>query len=704
MAHPPLGLGIDVGGTFVDCAVVRGDELVASGKAPTSAADPVQGVLDAVGSAAATLGLTGRSLLAAADRLVHGTTLGLNALLTRSGATVGLLATRGHEDVLLIGRVHQKVAGLGPEELIRVSELEKPEPIVPRRRTHGIHERVDATGAVVVRLDEDGVAEAVERLVRDGCEALAISFLWSFRNPAHERRAAAVARSVRRGLPVCLSSEVAPLLGEYERTAATVVNAYLIGTESRYLDRLSARLEAHGFAGRLGMLLSSGAVAELSDVRRRPVETLRSGPVGGAIAAARLGRDVGATDVLATDVGGTSFDVSLIHDGRPAQSHVTLAGRLHLAVSSVEVLSIGAGGGSIAWLDEDRGVHVGPQSAGADPGPACYGRGGEDATVTDADLVLGRLNPAAVLGGQIRLEPSAAEEAVGRLGQRLGLDAVAMASGIIRVADAHMADLVRRITVERGHDPRTMLLVAYGGAAGLHAAAYGFDAGVREIVVPIGASVYSSLGLAGAVRGRLYQTPGPALAPLDSAAVRRVFRAMERRARTDLVGVDLELRREIDFRFRRQTHRLGVALEPGRLDVAALDRAVERFEQEYARVFGPEAGYRGAGIEAVMFRLEAQVARDGSAPTGQAGRPRMDPATAGARPRIRRPRRVAERPVFFGRWIGRTPIYDGTLAVAGDTVDGPAVIEWPTTSLVVHRGQRMTIDPLGHARLVRAPA
>ena len=684
-----------MGGTFVDCAVTVGEEIVAVGKAPTTPADPAVGIVDAIAAAADELGLRRDALMAAAERLVHGTTVGLNTLITRSGGEVGLLATRGHEDAILIGRVHQKVAGLAPEELIRVAELAKPEPLVPRWRIHGIHERVDARGRVLARLDEDGVADAVAALVSDGCDALAIAFLWSFRHPAHERRASAIARRVRRNLRVSISSDVAPVLGEYERTAATVVNAYLGRSAGRYVRRLRSLLARAGFRGSFGVLTSDGVLVDWPGAATRPVETLRSGPVGGVLAAAAAASRLGRPDVLATDVGGTSFDVAVIRDGRPERADVTIAARYHLAVPSVEVASIGAGGGSIAWLDADCGVHVGPRSAGALPGPACYDRGGTEATVTDADVVLGRLSPAGLLGGRIRIDAGLARGAVAALARQVGLDEAAMAAGIVRVVDAHMADLVRRVTVERGHDPRDLLLVAYGGAAGLHAAAYGFDAGATEVVLPVGAGVFSARGLAAAERGRGYVRPGPLVAPFPLREVRAAYAAMERWARADFRGVELVLRREIDLRYRRQTHRLRIPVAGSRIERETLDEAIASFEREYERVYGREAGYAGAGVEAVAFRLAARPIRPpdvGGLALPDRGRP----------PARRRARVAGRRAVYFDGWIEATPIVDAPSTRRGDVIEGPAVAEWPTTTLLVPPGFEASIDERGNAHLVRA--
>ena len=707
-AGTAVSIGIDIGGTFVDAVVVADGEAVVAAKAPSTPHDPVTGVLDAIDAVAVAAGLDAAGLLGRASAIVHGTTAGLNTLLTRSGAAVGLLATRGHEDAILIGRVHQKVAGLGPEELVRVAELAKPEPLVPRWRIHGIDERIDASGSVVARLDEAGVARAVDALVADGCESIAIAFLWSFRNPAHERRAAKIVRERHPGLPVSVSSDIAPVLGEYERTAATVVNAYLRRSQAAYLQRLDAGLRERGFMGALRMLLSSGGTADVDAVEDRPVQTLRSGPVGGAIAVARLGRRMGLRDLLATDMGGTSFDVALVLDGRPELVDVGLAGRLHLAVPSVDVASIGAGGGSVAWIDPDAGLHVGPGSVGSEPGPACYGRGGTAPTVTDADVVLGRLNPAAVLGGRIRLDLSAAQRALEPLAAALGLDVAATAAGIVQVADAKMADLIRRVTIERGHDVRRLTLVAYGGAAGLHAGAYGFDAGASQVVLPRLASMLSAAGLAVAEPQRAYRRSGPASVPLDTGEVASIFGEVERQARLEMAegGQDgrsrrdrrggrtlgrLRIRREIGFRYRRQTHEVAVPLAAGPITTATLERSVERFERAYERIFGPGTGFRAAGIEATSFRVLA-TAHDAAAETTPSGSP-------GPLRRRRSPRPVGHRHIRLEDRSGETDVFDGDALRAGDEIDGPAVVDWPTTSALVRPGQRAAVDALGNVHV-----
>jgi N-methylhydantoinase A len=690
---PALTIGLDVGGTFVDCVAVTDAGGLVAAKAPTTPDDPVPDVLAALTSAADAEGLDLPGLLGRATAIVHGTTLGLNALLAGRGGRVAMLTTRGHEDAVLIGRVHQKVAGLRPHELIRISELRKPEPLVPRTSIFGIHERVDSAGNVVVPLDEDGVRAAADRAVAAGCEAIVVAFLWSFLRPDHERRAAQLIEHHHPSIPVVRSSEVAPVLGEYERTTAAIVDAALRKPFAGYLDRLGGELGARGFRGRLWLMGMTGGVIPVAMAARHPVETLRSGPIGGVLEAGRVaGRD-GDRTIIATDMGGTSFDVGLVLEGEPPLADVTLAGRFHLAIPAVEVRSIGAGGGSIAWVDDLGGLHVGPTSAGANPGPACYGLGGTEPTVTDADVVLGRLDPDAILAGGIRLDHAAAEAAIGRLAVRLGTDPATTAAGIVRVADAQMADLIRTATVESGRDPRSATLVAYGGAGPLHVGRFGSDVGVAEAIVPGSASVLAALGLARAGYRRTYRRSRRLAVPLDASLVSELLAEMRDEASSEFTASglpgELTLRPWVDLRYRRQTHQLRVPLRDGLAgapDGLDLDGLYADFDRRYERTYGAGTAYAAAGMEATAVGLLVLAPRRVSIPV------RSATTTVGPPARRRR--------VWFDLgWVGDTPVFEAETLEPGVGVEGPAVIEWPTTSLVVHPGQRATMDEHGDVRL-----
>jgi N-methylhydantoinase A len=686
-------IGIDVGGTFVDCVIRRDDVVVAAAKAPSVPADPVGATMDALVAAAGAASLDVGELLASTSAIVHGTTVGLNTLLTRTGSRVGLLTTRGHEDAILIGRVHQKVAGLRADERIRVSELRKPDPLVPRWRIHGIHERLDARGQEVVALDEAGVVDAARRLAEEACSAIAICFLWSPVDPAHEQRAAALVAEAAPGVRVALSSEVAPVLGEYERCATTVVNAYLLGVTGDYLRSLEAELGSLGYRGDLSVILSGGGVVPATLVADRPVELLGSGPVGGVTAATAISRQIRSRAVIATDMGGTSFDVGLVIDGAPETIDVTVVGQLHLAVPAIDVRSIGAGGGSVAWVDEEARLHVGPRAAPPGVGPACYGLGGREPTVTDADLVLGRLDPNARLGGRILPDRAAAEAAIAAIGTRLSLDVPTTAAAIVRIADAQAADLVRNVTVESGHDPEQFVLLAYGGAGPLHVGGYGPELGVGRAIVPASASVLSADGLALAGWRRTYRRSMLMTVPPDRKPVAAGLAELAAAARRDHRAAGsvgrLRLERLLDLRYGRQTHSVSVRV-PTRIDADALEGLLEDFERRYELIHGPGSGYRPAGIELTSLRLVATAA--GPSP----GRPTRSPARQSSR---RAPARSGVRSAWFAGQMRQTPVFAGRELAAGSGIDGPALIDWPTTTLVLHPGQVAVPDRFGHVHV-----
>jgi N-methylhydantoinase A len=657
---------------------------MATAKALAVAGDRSGSVLRGLELAAAGIRSSAGELLSDADSLVHGTTLGLNTLITRSGSRVGLLTTQGHEDALLIGRVHQKVAGLTPDEITRASRLAKPAPLVPRSLICGIRERIDFAGEVIVPLDEADVANAARKLVAAGCETLAIAFLWSFMNDLHEHRAKEIVGELFAELPVSISSEIAPVLGEYERTATVVVNAYVSRRFAGYVESLARQLRGAGFRRQPYVMTSSGGVRPLEMATRDVVQTLGSGPAAGVIAAQRLGSERDLNNLIATDVGGTSFDVGLVVDGVPVLTEMPVFEHLHLFAPAIDIRSIGAGGGSIAWVDDFGALHVGPQSASSKPGPVCYGLGGVQPTVTDADLVLGRLDPHAVLGDSIRVDADAAERALAALGGRIGLGPVECAAAVVRIIDARMADLVRRVVVERGLDVRSFTMVAYGGAGPLHVGAFAPDVGVRTVLISPHASVFSALGLAGADYRAVYLRSDPMTLPASPAAVEATLAKLRDQALRDYAQTELTfpltIERAIDLRFRRQTHRLTVPLPSRKITHGSLDRASEQFELEYERVFGAGTAYRRAGIEVAAFRV-----------TASASRVRVEPARASA---TTPGEPISLRQVYFGEWI-ETPVYAAHHLAPGQEVVGPALVDAPGTTAILHPGQRLTVDPTG---------
>lgn len=682
-------IAVDSGGTFTDAVAIASDGSIARAKAPSTPSDFSQGVVDAVRLVSEGLGVELRELLGRTIAFAHGTTVATNTLLTRTGSKTGLLTTKGHEDAVVIGRTYQKAAGLNESELADVANLDKALSIVPRTLIEGVPERIDARGQVISPLDLDAVRAALERLLTEDVEAVGVCLLWSFLNPAHE---AAILELVEREHPeivVCASSAIAPVIGEYERTTSTMINAYVARRTSTYLTALSERLAEHGFASTPMVMQSSGGVLSIERAKALPVRLLTSGPAGGVIGAQVLGRLLGYPNVITTDVGGTSFDVGLVVEGEAQFATTAIFDRYELALPVIDVATIGAGGGSIAWIEADTGVlQVGPRSAGAEPGPACYGLGGTEATVTDADLVLGRIDPGFFLGGRRPLEAGPAHSAVAALAERLGFDVAETAMGIIDIADAHMADLVRKVTVERGFDPREFVLFAFGGAGPMHACAYGPAAGCKTIVVPSAASEFSAFGIGGSDVMVVEERSQPMQAPFDPDVLDGIYAQLEARARRDLLanGIDEErtyVHRFARLRYRGQVNEIDAPVPSGRLDEAEVERALTSFERIYEQRYGKGTAYRHAGIQAITFRVHAfgRLHEPDLRPRDEAG---VDPADA----------HKGERLVYFrsaGGFVA-TPIYAYERLTAGNIVAGPAVIEAVDTTVVVHPGQEARVD------------
>ena len=483
----PYIIGIDTGGTFTDCVVMDAGGRIATAKASSTPDDFSEGVMESLRLAGERLGLTTETLLLDTARLALGTTVGTNAMLQRRGARVGLITTRGHRDVIHIMRGARGVPGLNNVQVLHFPESGKPDPIVPKPLIAEVSERVDCKGQVVVELNEEEAEAAIEKLVGKGVEAIAICFLWSFKHAEHERRVKAMVERLAPGVFVCCSADLIPRWGEYERTVATVLNAYLGPVMSRYLGRLESRAQQRGLRYPLQVMQCGGGVIPAAESARRAFLTLDSGPVAGVLASQYLGGIIGTKHLISTDMGGTSFDVGLVWDGEPVASYQSVVHQYEYFVPRIDIRSIGSGGGSIVWIDEISGtMRVGPISAGAQPGPACYGRGGTQPTITDADLVLGYLDPATFLGGRLQLDAERARESFAPIATRLGLGLVETAAGAARVVEHQMADLIRKATVQKGYDPRDCVVFAYGGAGPVHAGVYARELGAQGVVVPLG--------------------------------------------------------------------------------------------------------------------------------------------------------------------------------------------------------------------------
>ena len=688
--------GVDIGGTFTDVVIVDQQGRVTLAKSASTPDDFSRGFFTALEQGAQTLGLSLRELLAQTALLSHGTTVATNVVVERRGAKVGLLTTAGHGDALLIMRAYGRAAGLSAAETLRFSATAKPTPLVPRSLIHEIPERMDVHGEVVVRLNEAAVRAAVRALLATGIESLAIAFLWSFRNPAHELRAREIVREEAPHLFVTCSCELVPLLGEYERTVATVMNSYVGPLTSRYVDRIAQRAGDEGLAAPFLLMQCNGGLTSAAAAKRAPLLLLQSGPCGGVMGAAYLGALLGHGNIIATDMGGTTFDVGLVHEGIPLRTSTTIVHQYEFYVPAIDVKSIGAGGGSVAWLDDKRGaLSVGPRSAGAMPGPICYRRGGRQPTVTDADLVLGYIDPDFFLGGRESLDRASAWQAMAALGAPLGLDAYHTAAGINRIVDDHMADLIRRETIEKGLDPRDFVLFSYGGAGPCHAGAYGRELGIATLVVPLTgtASVWSAFGVVSSDVIHVYEHDQLMVAPFDVVPLRAQLAELAARARAEFaaegfVSSQLTLRWSADLRHRLQVHVVEVEFSPLLDDAVLGSTLVERFGARYEALYGAGTAYAEAGVELVALRLHASATVHKPTLQAQDEGEATPPAAA----------RAAPRAIFWPELAGLvdTPIYRAAELRPGNVILGPAVIEPTVTTIVVRPGQRARLDGYGN--------
>jgi N-methylhydantoinase A len=667
-------IGIDVGGTFTDLVAVDDAGHVTLAKTPSTPRDPTQGLLDGLGRLAAALGLDVGGLLARTERIVHGTTVATNALIERKGARVGLLTTEGHRDVL------EMREGLKDDRYNL--RLPPPEPLVPRARRLGVRERMRADGRVQTPLDRRSLAKAIEGLRRRNVEAVAVCYFHAWRDARHERATRAALARAMPGAYVALSSEVLPQIKEFERVGTTVVNAYVGPILADYLARLGRRLIEAGYKGPVFVMQSHGGVAPIAEAARLAAGAVLSGPAGGVAASRYCARLLGLGDLIPFDMGGTSTDISLVEGGEaPLAIDRAVAGH-RVALPSLDIVSIGAGGGSIAWVDAGRILQVGPQSAGADPGPACYGRGGTAATVTDANLVLGYLDPQRFLGGESRLDRAAAERALDALGQSIGLDRIRAAWGVHEVVNTRMAEGVRLVSVRRGVDPRRFALLAFGGAAGLHATDVARRLEIRRVVLPRAASVLSAWGmLATDLRYETVRSHVGDLHAVKPTTLRRVFADMERQARRRLgFAGTVTIRRAMDMRYGEQVFEITVPLDGVDLEApTVLKEIVERFHRRHEELYT----YSMRDQEVVL--VNARLAAVGSLPA------LPDEPTLPARPPAAL---TGRRRVYLDDWR-EVPVYDLHALAAGQTLAGPAVLEAATTTVLLRAGDEATVTPLG---------
>jgi N-methylhydantoinase A len=677
-APGPTSIGVDVGGTFTDFVIADALGLRVH-KVPSTPPDPSEAILGGL----ADLGIVTWAWF------VHGSTVATNAILERKGARAAFLATEGFRDLLEIGRqTRLDLYSLAPR---------KHRPLIPRQLCFEVPERVDRHGAELAPLERHALEATLDAVVAAGAESIAICFLFSFANPAHERLAGEQAAA--RGLHVSLSSEILPEYREYERASTVAANAYVAPVVGRYLQRLASALtgapsrvpsrehpntsERQNPARPLPRIMqSNGGVISLETARREAVRTVLSGPAGGVVGAWRIAQRAGVERLIAFDMGGTSTDVSLV-EGRPLPAREASIDHLPVRVPMLDIHTVGAGGGSIARVDRGGALRVGPESAGADPGPAAYGRGepgAQQPTVTDANLVLGRFYPPAFLGGRMALDPKRARAAVASIAVSMGIEVEAAAEGVIRVVNAQMARALRRVSLERGHDPRAFCLVAFGGSGPLHACELAQEVGVRQVLVPRFPGALSALGmLLSDVEKDYSRTVMFSTGATSSAALGTFFRRLEARARRALAeeGVASEamaMERWLEMRYVGQSYELSVPARP--LSPASIAR---RFHERHCQAFGYASD--GQPTEIVSVRLRAT----GRLPKPDLGAGRVEEPSPSPHP-------LARQPVYFGGWR-ESPVFDRAALAPGLLLQGTALLAQEDSTTLVPPGWVCRVDP-----------
>lgn len=675
-------IGVDIGGTFTDLVVVGADGRVATRKISSTPDDYGRAILDGV-----TALLQGLAVDPSTVReILHGTTVATNAILERRGAPTGLLTTRGFRDTLEIGRLRYP----------RLYDLSwtRPTPLVERRWRVEVPERLDRAGQVVEPLDESAARRAIAFLLSEGAASLAISLLHSYANPSHERRLAEIVAEMAPDLPLSLSSDVLPEIGEYERTSTTVVNAYIRPVIGRYLARLEEGLAAAGLTAPVLVMQSSGGLMSAAAAAERPIHVVEPGPAAGVIAAQRLARQLDLPNVITLDMGGTTAKASIVEGGellRAAEyevgSGLNVGNRLNrgsgyvLRVPAIDVAEVGAGGGSLVWVDAAGALHVGPRSAGADPGPVCYRTGGSEPTLTDANLILGYLNPEALLDGALPIDRDHAravfEEKIAR---PLGLDVLDAAFGVHRIAVTSMVRVVKAVSSERGRDPRGFTLLGFGGNGPVHAARVAAELGLRRVVLPPWPGLFSAFGLLSAdLAHHFSQTILRPTRLLTGSDLKRAFQALEAEARATLARegyapTQVDLSRAVDLRYVGQSFELRLPIASDAFDEQTLRDLDERFGAEHERTYGHRAD--ADPIELVNVRVTATGRRaESGLPDGLVPPPRHGPVKA------------ARRLAYFGREVGQVDVPVLERQQVGSTpLAGPLIVEEYDATTVVPPG------------------
>ena len=693
-------LGVDIGGTFTDIALINETTgQVYNGKVPSTPDDPSEGFMEAVRRLVEEQAVAPDEV----SYIVHGTTVATNAIIEGKVASTAFITTDGFRDMLEIARQ------IRPE--LYNLQFEKPQPLVPRHHCFGVVERLDAKGEVLTPLDEAALRVVAGQLKKERVESIAVCFLHAYANPIHERRAGEILAEVFPEAVVSLSSEVAPEFREYLRASTTVINGCIRPVVARYLQRIEERLAEAGIRAELLVMQSSGGVYTFAAAQQRPVYMVESGPAAGVIAAAHLGQALGYDQVISFDMGGTTAKAGLVQGGEPsitkdyevgakAQSGVGASRGAGYPIRTpvIDLVEIGAGGGSIAWVDPGGILRVGPESAGADPGPACYGRGGTRPTVTDANLLLGRLNPEYFLGGEIGLDVAAARKAIEEhCAGPLAMDPVAAANGIVEIANAAMVNALRLVSVQRGYDPRDFALVAFGGAGPAHANRLAAMIQIPVAIIPPSPGTASAMGLLVTDLKHDYATTViERMDRVDPDALEQIFnelqvRGREALAREGLAEEAMGFRRQADLRYVGQSHELTLSLAADALDQGQMQQILQQFHREHDRAYGFSAP--GEEVELVNLRLAA---------VGEIAKPKMASIAQAEGEAVAK----NMRPVYFAESEGyvECPVYDRYALGAGAVVVGPAIVEEIDSTTTIHPGYQARIGEFGHMVLTGAEA
>jgi len=675
-------LTIDVGGTFTDCLVLEESGELQRFKAATTPEDPTVGFFAAVGKAAAHFGQRLDAFVSEVEQIVHGTTLGTNTLITERGAKVGMITTKGFRDSVEMRRGIKNLHGSMFDVFI-----EPYRPLVPRYLRQGVEERTLYTGKVLTPLNEAELRAAAQKLLDEGCSAIAICFLHSYANGENELRAKRLVQAMAPQVYVTTSHEILPVWREFERFSTAVVSAYIGPVLTRYASKLQKGLAEHGFRGRLLMMLANGLVQVVDQCVDRAVYLLNSGPAAAPSAATYLGALHGRNNLLSMDMGGTSFDVCVIKDGDIPTTSESWVGEHRVAIKMVDVPTVGAGGGSLAWIDSLGLLRVGPQSAGADPGPAAYGKG-EEAAVTDADLVLGYIAADYFLGGDIKLDVERSHQAVARVGAKLKMNIDQSAQAMYTTINTVMANLITEVCTKQGHDVRDFTMVAGGGAGGIHAAAIARQLSIPMVIVPRVAALMSAFGMFAKDLGLEYaRSCFRSQDRLDFAEVSGLFAEMRAQAREDFAGIgipesQLSFQPTVEMRYADQFHEVEIDMPSERLDTEMLKALLQTFHTRYEKMYTYSMNWRAA--EFLTFRLKVTAPR----------RPVQLASSARAAGTVETARRGTRACLFDGgaKRVA-TPVYDWDRMEPGHKLAGPALVDDRTTTVLVPRGFACEVDP-----------